>query len=436
MDRNEFKKLYVDDNHFELTQSQIEVAAQLRIDWDSFDRLCNSSDLNKTISIEKAIEDVSQFFFLLQYAYSGYEYYSVRYDFDQLKAKVLNQLSSKWSISVSALNICKVLHQALAPILNDGHVAVLYADFEGEFLQSYNPYVTDIVVEKEADHYIVIENNELQINKTTLKRGEIQGDLFPTLIPGQHNECYLIGRYALEDPCYIEIAGHPCKTHLLRCCHINSQSSKEYQLNDTSNHAIFTNPSYQIYEDIEKNESNFSKIGRLCADKKITIWDLSGNHGGNSKYPEAFLRGLNGYVQCEMDTAILHSPVVGNSDTNKYYDFQKAPSLEHTKSTYDGTLYIVMNKQTGSSAENAITFSKSCKNTITIGSPSAGVGLFGEVRPYRLIHSGIFVLLPYKLFYEEDFEIGKGKFPDYWIDNEKPVEYLLKYLEELNEKTV
>ena len=130
-----------------------------------------------------------------------------------------------------------------------------------------------------------------------------------------------------------------------------------------------------------------------------------------------------------MDTAILHSPIVGNSDTDKYYEFKRAPALDLTRSTYDGTLYIVMNKQTGSSAENAISFSKSCKNTITVGSPSAGVGLFGEVRPYRLTNSGIFVLLPYKLFYEDDFEIGKGKFPDYWIDNENPIEYILKCLE-------
>jgi len=34
------------------------------------------------------------------------------------------------------------------------------------------------------------------------------------------------------------------------------------------------------------------------------------------------------------------------------------------------------------------------------------------------------------LFYEDDFDIGKGKFPDYWIDNEDPVEYILKCLEQ------
>ena len=430
MNRNEFERLYVHNNHFGLTRSQTEVANRMRTDWDSFDRLCNSSDLAKTISIENAIEDVSQFFFLLKYAYSGYEYYSVRYDFEQLKSKLVNQLSSKFDASILCLNLCKILHQTLSPILMDGHVAVLYADFEGAFLQPYNPYVTDVIVEKESDHYIVIESNNLQMNKTTLQSSDIHGDLFPTLVPGCQNECYLIGRYTLKDPGYIEISGYRCKTHLLRCCHSDSHSSNLYQLNEESTHAIFTNTSYQFYEEIEKHERNFLHIGALCARKDFTIWDLSNNHGGNSRYPEAFLRGLNGYVQCEMDTAILHSPVVGNSDTDKYYEFQKAPVLDHTRSTYDGTLYIVMNKQTGSSAENAISFSQSCKNTITIGSPSAGVGLFGEVRPYRLINSGIFVLLPYKLFYENDFEIGKGKFPDYWIDNENPAEYILKCLEQ------
>lgn len=267
------------------------------------------------------------------------------------------------------------------------------------------------------------------MKKAALQSSDIQGDLFPTLVPGHQNECYLIGRYAIKDPCYIEISGYHCKTHLLRSSYLDSHSSNLYQLNEKSTHAIFTNTSYQIYKETEKHESNFFHTGMLCARKNLIIWDLSGNHGGNSKYPAAFLRGLNGYVQCEMDTAILHSPVVGNSDTDKYYDFHKAPALDLTRATYDGTLYIVMNKQTGSSAENAITFSQSCKNTITIGSPSAGVGLFGEVRPYRLTNSGIFVLLPYKLFYEDDFEIGKGKYPDYWIDNENPVEYILKCLE-------
>lgn len=429
MNRNEFEKLYMHNNHFGLARSQIEVANHMRTDWDSFNRLCNSSDFTKTISIKNAIEDVSQFFFLLKYAYSGYEYYSVGCDFEQLKSKLVKLLSSKFDIAISCLNLCKILHQALSPILIDGHIAVSYADFEGTFLQSYNPYVTDVIVEKESDHYIVIESNNLRINKIILQSSDIHGDLFPTLVPGHQNECYLIGRYALKDPCYIEISGYRCKTHLLRCCHLDLCSSNLYQLNEKSTYAIFTNTSYQIYEETEKHESNFLHTGMLCARKDFTIWNLSNNHGGNSKYAEAFLRGLNGYVQCEMDTAILHSPIVGNSDTDKYYEFKRAPALDLTRSTYDGTLYIVMNKQTGSSAENAISFSKSCKNTITVGSPSAGVGLFGEVRPYRLTNSGIFVLLPYKLFYEDDFEIGKGKFPDYWIDNENPIEYILKCLE-------
>ena len=49
MNRNEFEKLYVHNNHFGLTRSQIEVANHMRTDWDSFNRLCNSSDFTKII---------------------------------------------------------------------------------------------------------------------------------------------------------------------------------------------------------------------------------------------------------------------------------------------------------------------------------------------------------------------------------------------------
>lgn len=261
-----------------------------------------------------------------------------------------------------------------------------------------------------------------------LQRSDIHGELFPTLVPSHHGECYLIGCYIPKDPEAVIISGHPCKTHLLRCCQPTSHGSALYQLQEQSTYAIFTNPTYQIYEDTQMHTSSFLNAGTVCARKNYIIWDLSGNHGGNSVYPEAFLRGLNGYVQAEMDTAVLHSPAVGNASTETYYEFEKAPTMNHSESSYDGTLYIIMNKKTGSSAENAVTFAQSCKNIITIGSPSAGIGLFGEVRPYRLIHSGIFVLLPYKLFFENNFAIGQGKFPDYWIDHENPVEHLLECL--------
>ena len=134
MNRNEFEKLYVHKNHLGLTRSQIEAASHVRTDWDSFDRLCHGSDSAKTISIEKAVEDVAQFFFLLKYAYSGYEYDSVRHDFEQVKSELVNQLSLQLDVSISCLDLCKILHQTLSPIIMDGHVAVSHADFEGAFL--------------------------------------------------------------------------------------------------------------------------------------------------------------------------------------------------------------------------------------------------------------------------------------------------------------
>lgn len=428
MDRNEFEQLYLNKPHFMLNQSQIETIKCMRSDWDSFDSLCKSSDITKMISIQDAIEDVNNIFLLLECSYCGYEYYSARYNFNQVKSKLINEISSNYVETISAIDLCKILHQFLASLLNDGHVAVAYGDFEGDFLQSYNPYVTKVVVEKEDEQYIIIKSEELSLLNTRLCRSDIQGELFPTLIPGHYTDCFLIGIYALEDPEYINIAGHKCKTHLLRSCNISSKCSKLYSVEEELDYTIFTNSSYQIYEEFEMHKNNFLKIGMTSASKQYIIWNISGNHGGNSAYPEAFLLGLNGYIQNELDTAILHSPSLGNSEYEKYYEFKKAKETKKSKSTFDGTVYIVMDKATGSSAELAVTFSKLSNDTVTIGSPSAGVGLFGEVRPYRLPSSGIFVLLPYKLFYEADFEVGKGKMPDYWIDNENPVDYLLQFL--------
>ena len=247
-------------------------------------------------------------------------------------------------------------------------------------------------------------------------------------MPGRMKNCYLAGCYSPADPEAIEIGGVYCRTHLLKCCRKRDAAGKLYELTEDGEYSIFRNPSFQIYEDGEQHRRRFNEAGKKCAGKKAVIWDLSGNRGGDSAYAEAFLRGLNGYVQTEMDTAVLCSPLTGRSEADVYYRTDKAPEDKNGRAGFGGTLYVVTNKETGSSAENGLTFARSCKNVVTVGAPSAGVGLFGEVRPYRLTNSGILVTLPYKVFYEDGFVIGKGKFPNFLIDEEDPAAYILRCL--------
>ena len=94
MNRNEFEMLYVHNHHFSLTHAQATAAERMRTDWNTFDRICNFSDPAKTISTKDAAEDIAQFFFLLQYAYIGYEYYSSICDFEKLCHKLCSAKSS------------------------------------------------------------------------------------------------------------------------------------------------------------------------------------------------------------------------------------------------------------------------------------------------------------------------------------------------------
>lgn len=148
MHRNEFEKLYVHNHHHSLTCAEIELSHRLRSGWDSFDHGRTCADTVKTVCLENAQEDISHFFFLLKYAYSGYPYFSARCDFDHLKSGLIDKLSSQSASSISSLDLCKLLHQTLSPFIIDGHIVVSCADFEGTFLQAYNPYVTDVIVEK------------------------------------------------------------------------------------------------------------------------------------------------------------------------------------------------------------------------------------------------------------------------------------------------
>jgi len=426
VNRDEFDRLYVDYKAQSVPQCMVDIGKQLRIDWDTYDQLCNSADSSVLITKADALSDVHQLFVLLRYAYSGYEFYSTLTDFEELEAKLAEHIRSMEDSQISAIEFCKLIHQTLMPYINDGHVSIACANYEGDFLKPYMPYVTDIILEKRAEGYIVVQGAKELREGDALRREDIKGELLRTLFPGNCNECYLIGEYTHEPVEYIEIAGKPYKTHILKCCNSGNADESRYLLAEKSNYGVFINPLYQLYEDSDIHQQAFFDAGMRCASKDFVVWDLSHNHGGDSKFPGAFLRGLNNYVCDEMDTAVLRSPIVGNSDAEKHYSYKKAQRTDSLQGTYGGTLYIVMNKKTGSSAELAVSFAKSCKNVIKVGSPSAGIGLFGEVRPYRLSKSGILVCLPYKLFFEENFEIGRGYVPDYWIDDEYPVEYLEK----------
>lgn len=238
MNRREFERLYVDYQSQSIPQCLADIGKQLRIDWDTYDQLHISADPSLLIRKEDALSDVGQLFILLRYAYSGYEFYSAGVDFEKLETELVEYIQSMADVYISAIDFCKLVHQMLMPHINDGHVWGACADYEGDFLKSYMPYVTEIVLEKNAEEYIVVRGDgELQ-EDTVLRREDIKGELLRTLFPGNSNECYLIGAYTHEPVEYIEIAGKPYKTHILKCCNPRDMVESRCLLAEKPNYCI------------------------------------------------------------------------------------------------------------------------------------------------------------------------------------------------------
>jgi len=98
------------------------------------------------------------------------------------------------------------------------------------------------------------------------------------------------------------------------------------------------------------------------------------------------------------------------------------------QSTYNGTVYVVMNHATASSAEMGVSASYYVKNAVRVGSGSLGCSSFGECVMFQLPNSKMVFHFGHKFFYHEKFEEGKGFLPDFWIDDEKPVTIVEKLL--------
>ncbi|WP_442935447.1 S41 family peptidase [Niameybacter sp.] len=78
--------------------------------------------------------------------------------------------------------------------------------------------------------------------------------------------------------------------------------------------------------------------------------------------------------------------------------FNLEKEVNFLKGTFSGKIYTIINSKTGSSAENAVGYSKCIKNNVLIGENTCGMGLFGEVQAFALKNSFIVLGIPSKNF--------------------------------------
>ena len=386
------------------------------------------------ITVNEAIEDFSAFKSIILYAYSGRQYWeSPSLTFNDLFSSIDKKLHNMDSAKISIPELCDWYHTCLKGMkIVDNHLTI-YTLYNGifRFGAEYAAYFTDVTVEKDFNSYRVIQSNDKQINVGSII--DVNKDnLFKTLSPSD-KEYYLVGirSWTPVETISVECNGKEIQLQLHKCrASANKFTGRRNHFihSDVDGICVVTSNTFELNENYTFDMAK--TLGKNLQSKKALIWNLSDNSGGTSDYADYFIRGLNGYSECNTNVAILHSNYTDASYNNTPYykwDYIIDEGYDYSKSMYKGFLYVIMNSRTASSGETAIGYAKSVEKCLTFGENSYGCGVFGELKYYQLPYSKTTMAVPSKIFLG-DFEEGKGYTPDYWVDSIDVLSEVLKWL--------
>ena len=406
--------------------SVLESVIRCRMPFENRDAVLTQARQKFDLTIAEAADDVKDLFNCLKLCYSGYDDFFTDASCKQIQDKILKKLSHRIGRRISNEWLCEIIYRVLKPVIAESHFSLTAGGLYRQFSQPFVTYVTDALVKKADNGYLVIRGTGWLKTGALLTEKDMP-KLLPTIAPewmeNADDQLYLIGSYSVKKVSSLWVAGKRVRLHrLLSDCAVHADIS---HIEDKGDYVIAYHPTY----DLERSEAVYERFfndGRLCAGKSAVILDLTGNTGGNDNFPEAFFRGLSGSDYRELTVEKLTDP---QQLTNAERTIETIrPSDGKAKGTCDGKVYVLMNKASASSAESAIAMAKALPGAVQFGGASYGCGTYGDCYYYALPNSRIAVQFGYKKFHYPSFAEGKGFFPDYWIDHTEPLRVVEHYL--------
>jgi len=366
-----------------------------------------------------ALGDLAQLRYVIDNRYSGKEYWERQgISFQACYAQISALIESRSEIYVS--DFCRTIHSAFDIGIVDNHFCFA-SPMTGRlgFSKVYSAYFADILAEKIDGAYIVAASKDQRVKKGS--RITNTDCLFPTLSPAG-KEYFLVGRRSWEPIGSMQLQMNDeivvVDVHKCRASAVKKSGDICLAKEQKNGLSIVRSNCCDFAPPLDK-KTDITAIGKTCADTDRLIWDNLSNEGGYSRIPRDFIHGLNGYVCCEEYSAKLVSPLIKGRPCKRKWILSDADHCEPEKGAYNGTLYFLMNSDTGSSGETSVLYAKSLKNAIFIGENSMGCNTFGNVASYQLKHSGIVLRVPNMINLcknPDDCAEGKGFTPDFWVD--------------------
>ena len=97
---------------------------------------------------------------------------------------------------------------------------------------------------------------------------------------------------------------------------------------------------------------------------------------------------------------------------------------------YQGKAIILVNRNSLSTSEIAVSQAKCLEDSILMGENTGGKLTFGETLYYRLPHSRLKIILPMKIFLPKGLKEGRGFLPDFWLDTYDPIKEIIRWIKD------
>lgn len=411
--------------------------------------------------------DLDDMCYILEAGYAGYDDAVERgFNPDEFKADVLNHFDAQ--VKISSDDFASYMAEYLSAFVKDRHFAII-----GKNNRVYRPmipskvFMSNIFV-KEIDGKFVVIASDID----SVKEGDVYSGAKENLFyyPSKGEGVFRFGSIFEYDKSFAEgtinVNGKNEEFYLEHFDEsLYGKDLTDYSVLVSDNSVYVYLPSLKkfrvndsFYEQAEEIYADFASVGSRYSDKDFIIIDLRTNGGGTDSYYEKFLISLSGcsnvskFLSCLKDVVELSSPLTISAWTNFYktkmpeefnnpssihnicklvlgkktgkaveckWKKNDSLSVEEFESAYKGKIIVLIGKETASSAESSLFWTKKLygENCILVGENSCGALNYANMFNYVLPNSRIGIYAgATKYIYNSEVKVvdGLGFMPDVW----------------------
>ena len=384
--------------------------------------LQNKKTENKLVlTYEEMKEDVDLYFRVLRSHWGSYYYWGGNEVFNKVRDSILERFEG--SDKITKTELTTVLHESMS-FVKDMHFQIgtgKEAHFVSEEEKYWFCYTDDVFFLDDTGFYHEEDGRKWYYAGCDNESVSIERRLFPdgTLAYGliqfaPRNEIHAEDTVMMrsEDTEKAKIISWTESTPFSK----DSLKDPDFKLVKDGSFSCIQLRSF--FENWKSKLMDFQNSGSKVRGSDLLVFDIRSNGGGDSRYFNNWFKSFTGNNQDPKiadarRTGTLNETSTGRGDA--YVISESQGTLQYNSKP----VIILVDNNCGSSGESALNGMKTIRNSIVIGTNSAGCETFGNVRSYALPNSGInFVYgTDLRCFSSKMENIdGKGFLPDIWCD--------------------